>query len=203
LLRQRPDIVEAERKVAAASEGIGSARAEFFPTVNLQGAYGTDSAIFDQLDRGDSNTWSFGVSVSVPIFEGGRNAANLRAAKARRDATVAAYQQTTIAAFREVENALVDLRQRSFQSDIRGRAVASAAKVFQYSRDRYQEGAINYFDVIEAQRSLLNAQLSQVQTLNARYSATIDLIRAIGGAYPVSATAPGLTRGSSARSKAD
>lgn len=184
LLRQRPDIVQAERKVAAASEGIGAARAEFFPTFNLQGDYGTDTAYLDKALDGDSNTWSFGVSVNVPIFEGGRNAANLKAARAKRDASVAVYQQITLNAFKEVEDALIDLRQRAVQAEARSRAVVSAQKVFQYSRERYMEGAINYFDVIDSQRMLLVAQLSQVQTLNARYAATIDLIRSIGGAYP-------------------
>ncbi len=184
LLRQRPDIVQAERKVAAASEGIGAAKAEFFPTFNLNGDYGTDTAYLDKALDGDSNTWSFGVSVNVPIFEGGRNAANLKAARARRDASVAVYQQITLNAFKEVEDALIDLRQRAVQAEARSRAVVSAQKVFQYSRDRYLEGAINYFDVIDSQRMLLVAQLSQVQTLNARYAATIDLIRSIGGAYP-------------------
>jgi multidrug efflux system outer membrane protein len=183
LLTRRPDLIEAERRLAAASEGIGAARADLFPTVNLQGNYGSESAQFDQLFDGRSREWSVTAGVSIPIFEGGRNQANLRAARARRDEAFAAYQQTAVTAFKEAENALIDLRQRISQSEARERAVADSRLVLDGSEKRYLEGAVNYFEVIDAQRLFLNAQLSRVQTMNARYAATVDLVRAFGGAF--------------------
>jgi len=183
LLTQRPDLIEAERRLAAAKEGIGAARADLFPTVNIQGNLGYESAQFDQLFEDRSHIWSITAGVSVPIFEGGRNAANLKAAKARRDEAFAAYQQTAVTAFKEAENALIDLRQRISQTDAREHAVANSKLVLEGSEKRYLEGAVNYFEVIDAERLFLNAQLSRVQTINARYAATVDLVRAFGGAF--------------------
>jgi len=183
LLVQRPDLIEAERRLAAASEGIGAARADLFPTVNIQGNLGYETAQFDQLFEDRSHVWSVTAGVSVPIFEGGRNGANLKAAKARREEAFAAYQQTAVTAFKEAENALIDLRQRISQSDVRERAVSNAKLVLDGSEQRYLEGAVNYFEVIDAQRLFLNAELSRVQTLNARYAATVDLVHAFGGRF--------------------
>jgi multidrug efflux system outer membrane protein len=183
LLTQRPDLIEADRRLAAAKESIGAARADLFPTVNIQGNLGYESAQFDQLFEDRSHIWSVTAGVNVPIFEGGRNAANLKAAKARRDEAFAAYQQTAVTAFKEAENALIDLRQRISQSDARERAVANSKLVLDGSEQRYLEGAVNYFEVIDAERLFLNAQLSRVQTMNARYAATVDLVRAFGGAF--------------------
>jgi multidrug efflux system outer membrane protein len=183
LLTQRPDLIEARHRLIASNEGIGAARAELFPTFNISANYGYESAEFDQLLENQSHIWSITGGVSVPIFEGGRNAANLKAAKARRDAAAAAYNQTALTAFEEAENALSALRQRASEAAARDRAAESARRVFDASQKSYQQGAIDYFEVIDAQRGLLNAEVSQVQTLDARYSATIDLIRAMGGCY--------------------
>jgi outer membrane protein, multidrug efflux system len=183
LLTQRPDLIEAERRLAAASEGIGAARADLFPTVNIQGNYGYESAQFGQIFEDRSHIWSVTAGVSVPIFEGGRNAANLKAAKARRDEAFASYQQTAVTAFKEAENAMIDLRQRIAQSDVRERAVSNSKLVLDGSQQRYLEGAVNYFEVIDAERLFLNAELSRVQTMNARYAATVDLVRAFGGRF--------------------
>ena len=183
LLARRPDMMEAERQLAAASQGISAARANLFPTLNIQGNYGYESAQFDHLFEDRSHVWSLAATVIIPIFEGGRNAANLRAAHARCDEALAAYKQTAINAFEETENALVSLRQRISQSDDRERAVSNSKGVLDLSNQRYLDGAVTYFEVIDAERLLLVAELSRVQTLNARYAATIDLVRAMGGSY--------------------
>ncbi len=183
LLKNRPDLVGAEHTVIAASEGVSSAHAAELPSFNLNGDYGLDSATLDKLSDSDSRVWSLGLKVTIPIWDGGKNAANVRAAQARREASLAAYRQTALTAFREVEDALLDLRQRATQAEARARAVASARKVTDYSRERYDAGAIDYFNVIDAERNLLNARVGQVRTRYDRYAATIDLIRAIGGSY--------------------
>lgn len=183
LMTQRPDLVEAERRLAGTGEGIRIARAGLFPVFNIQGNYGFESAQFGQLFEDRSHEWSITAGIEVPIFEGGRNAARLQAAKAQRAEALAAYRQTALTAFKEVENALLDLRQRATQAETRARAALQAGRVLDSSQKRYTEGAVNYFEVIDAQRLLLSAELLQVQTLQARYAATIDLIRALGGNY--------------------
>ena len=182
-LSQRPDLLEAERRIAAAGEGVKASRAQFFPRLRVQAGYGYESAQASQLLEEQSHTWSITGAISIPIFEGGKNAADLEAAKARNEEALAAYQQAAFRAFREVENALGNLRQRALQAGSRQRAVEDARRVFEASQRSYREGAITYFEVIDAQRVLLNAELAQVGTLNARYAATIDLIRATGGGY--------------------
>lgn len=183
LLARRPDLAEAERQLAAATESIGSARAQFLPTFDIQGSAGFESSIGDRLFDADNRALSILGTINVPIFEGGRNVANLRAAKAQRDEAVAAYRATAITAFKEVENALADLRRRAAQAESRQRASAAAADVLDRSQKRYIEGAINYFDVVDAERSLLATDLNRVQTLDARFAATIDLVRALGGSW--------------------
>jgi multidrug efflux system outer membrane protein len=183
LLTQRPDLIEARLRLVASNEGVGAARAELFPTFNIAANYGYESAEFGQLLENQSREWSITGGVSIPIFEGGRNAAKFKAARAQRDEAFGDYQQTALTAFEEAENALSALRERASEAADRARATESAGRVLEASQESYQEGAIDYFEVIDAQRELLNAQVSQVQTLNTRYAATIDLIRAMGGCY--------------------
>ena len=191
LLGQRPDLVEAERKIAAAAQGIRIARAELLPTFDLEGDGGYETANSNQLLEWQSRTWQLLATVKVPIFEGGRNVANLEEAKARRAEALGAYHQAALVAFREVENALVDLRERAAQAEARGRAAAKSQEVLELSQQRYFEGAITYLDVVDAQRLLLGSELSRVETLAARYSATIELIRALGGRYDGAASRTG------------
>jgi multidrug efflux system outer membrane protein len=183
LLTQRPDLIEAERKFAGSSEGVKTAHAQFLPTFIVQANYGYESANSDEWFQGQSRTWSITGGISIPIFEGGRNVANLKGARARLDEASAAYKQTALTAFREAEDALNALRQQSIQAAARNQATQSARRVFTASDKSYREGAINYFEVIDAERALLDAELSEAQTLGARYEATIDLIRALGGGY--------------------
>ena len=183
LLSRRPDLVEAERQFVAADERIGVARAQFLPTFNIEGNAGFESADDDQLFESRSRALSVLGRIHVPIFEGGRNVADLRAAKARREGALAAYRATAITAYREVETSLSDLRQRAAQAEARQHAADDAGQVLGLSQKRYIEGATNYFDVVDAQRSLLGAELNRVQTLNARFAATISLVRAIGGGW--------------------
>ena len=156
-------------RLAAASEDIGVARADFLPTFNIQGNAGLEAAYGSELFDTDSRALSVMGTVHIPIFEGGRNLANLRAARARRDAALAAYRGTAITAYKEVETALSDLRQRAAQAEARRRAVVDAGQVLNLSQKRYLEGAVNYFDVVDAQRSRLGAELNGVQTLEARF----------------------------------
>jgi multidrug efflux system outer membrane protein len=183
LLVQRPDLVEAERRITAAGEGVKVARARFYPAVTVQGGYGFESSEANQLAENQSHIWSIAGAINVPIFDGGRNSADLKAARSRNEEAVAAYRETALRAFREVEDALGNLRQRALQAESRKRAVDNARKVFEASEKSYRDGGLTYFEVVDSQRVLLGAELAQVQTLSIRYAATVDLIRASGGGF--------------------
>jgi multidrug efflux system outer membrane protein len=183
LLAHRPDLAEAGRRVDAASEEIGVARARLLPTFSIRADAGFESADQEHLFDAQSRAMSVLGKIDIPIFEGGRNIAGLREARARRDEAVAQYRGTALSAFREVETALSDVRQRILQADARRRAIADSNEVLELSQKRYLAGAVDYFDVVDAQRSLLGSELSNVQTLDGRFSATVALIRAIGGGW--------------------
>ena len=189
ILARRPDLAEAERRVASADERIGAAKAQFLPRFNIQGGAGLESASDDQLFDAQSRDLSVLGTIHIPIFEGGRNLADLRAARARHDGAEAAYRATAITAYKEVETALSDLRRRAAQAEARRRAVTDAGQVLDLSQKRYLEGATNYLDVVDAQRLRLGAEINAVQTLDARFAATIALARAIGGTWSTSAEA--------------
>jgi outer membrane protein, multidrug efflux system len=183
LLAQRPDLVEAERRITAAGEGVKAARARFYPAVTVQGGYGFESSEANQLAENQSHTWLIAGAINIPIFDGGRNSADLKVARSRHEEAVAAYHETALRAFREVEDALANLRQRALQAEARKRAVDDARKVFEASAKSYRDGGLTYFEVVDSQRVLLGAELAKVQTLSIRYAATVDLIRASGGGF--------------------
>ncbi len=183
LITQRPDLVEAERRITAAGEGVKAARAQFYPAVTVQGGYGFESSEANQLAENQSHIWSIAGAINVPIFDGGRNTADLKVARSRNEEAIAAYRDTALRAFREVEDALGNLRRRALQAESRKRAVDDARKVFEASAKSYRDGGLTYFEVVDSQRVLLGAELAQVQTLSIRYAATVDLIRASGGGF--------------------
>ena len=181
LLERRPDIARAERELAAANARIGIARAAFFPQVRLTGAGGFESADFGLLFNAQSRFWEIGPSIHLPIFEGGRNIANLRASKARYEEALGRFRQQVLVAFQDVENALVDARTLSGEADAQERVAAAAQRTFDLSQQSYQKGAINFLDVLDAERTLLQTQRTQVQLLSQRMLATVQLIKALGG----------------------
>ena len=190
LLSQRPDLVEAEHRIVAAAAGEKVARAEFYPVFNVQGAVGFESAQDNLLLEGQSHTWAIGGTINIPIFTGGRNSADLRAARARREEAYDAYRQAALGALREVEDALSSLRSRVAQADARQRAIADARRVSSALQHSYGEGGLTYFEVIDSQRVLLAAELAGVRTQSARYAAAVDLIRAMGGTFVAASAAP-------------
>jgi len=183
LLERRPDVAEAERQLAAANARIGVAVAAFFPVIRLTGAAGFESADAGDLFEWESRIWQIGPSITLPIFEGGRNAANLRAAQARYREQVDTYRQQVLVAFQDVENALADLHTLSDQSDAQERAVAAAVQALQLSQDQYTKGASNFLDVLDAERTLLADERTSVQLLGQRLQATVLLIKALGGTW--------------------
>ncbi len=183
LLERRPDVAEAERELAAANERIGVAVAAFFPRITLTGAAGFESATITDVLSPGSKIWQIGPSVSIPIFEGGRNQANLDAARARYDQGVARYRGQVLTAFQDVENALADLRFLAQQADAQNRAVAAARRTLQLSQDQYRNGAVTFLDVTDSERTLFNNERTAAQLLGQRMQATVQLIKALGGGW--------------------
>lgn len=183
LLERRPDVAQAERTMAARNAEIGVAYAAFFPSVRLTASGGLQSAELSDLFSWESRVWSFGPSISLPIFSGGRNAAGLEKAKAAYEEAVANYRQSVLVAFQDVDNALAGLRFLQEQSDAQGNALAASRKSADISLTRYKNGIASYLDVINAERSRLAEELAAVQIDSQRMTTTVLLVKAIGGGW--------------------
>jgi outer membrane protein, multidrug efflux system len=183
LLERRPDVASAERNVAAANARIGAAEAAFFPDVTINGASGFETANIGDMFAGQSLIWSVGPSVSVPIFEGFRLRAGVESAKAQYRETVENYRSQVLGAFQDVEDALVDLRTLAGQWEAQQRAVDSAQRTLDLSRQQYDKGTVTYLDVLDAERTLLSDQEVSAQLSGARLQASVQLIKALGGRW--------------------
>jgi len=183
LLERRPDIAQAERLIASANARIGVAKAAYFPSIRLTGSGGYMSAELDNLFNWDSRIWSIGPSVSIPIFAGGRNAANLNRAKAAHEESVARYRQVVLRAFAEVENSLSGIHHLASQSAAQERVVEAASRAATIAADRYKAGIVSYLEVVDANRVALGARRGQAQLLGQRLSAGVGLVRALGGGW--------------------
>ncbi len=183
LLQRRPDVFDAERQLAARNAEIGVAKAAFFPTIRLTGQAGFESADLSDIVRSVSRIWTAGIGVVVPIFEGGRNKANLERAKAAFDENYAQYQGRVLVAFQEVESALAGLRILAEQNEAQARAVASAQKSVQISTSRYKAGLVTYLEVVDSERTTLANQRSMAQLAGQRMINSVALIKALGGGW--------------------
>jgi multidrug efflux system outer membrane protein len=183
LLERRPDVASAERSVAAANAQVGVAVAAFYPDVRLSGASGFETANLGDIFAGQSLIWSIGPSITVPIFEGGRNAANLQNAHAQYEETVNRYRAQVLTAFQDVETALVDLHTLAGQSAAQDMAVNAARRAFELSQQQNEKGAVSFLDVLDAERTLLQDERVSAQLLGSRMQATVQLIKALGGRW--------------------
>jgi multidrug efflux system outer membrane protein len=183
LLAVRPDIRAAEQQLIGANANIGAARANFFPRIALTGTAGTASSQLSGLFKAGSFGWTFAPQAVLPIFDYGRNSANLGSAKAGRDIALAQYEKSIQVAFREVSDALAG--QATFTEQLRAqRAVAAAeAERFKLSDLRYRSGAASYLDLLDAQRSLFGAQQAAVQANLQRLQNQVTLYRVLGGGW--------------------
>ena len=183
LLQRRPDIVEVEENLKAANARIGEARAYFFPTVALTGTGGFQSSEFDQWFKWASRNLSVGPSVSLPIFEGYTNIARLEVAESRYQQLLEQYKHTILNAFREVADVLTALQTRQEQLIHQHRRVQSSQDARELAEIRYRQGLVTYLDVLDAQRTVLAAELQLVQTQRARLTDMVTLFKAIGGGW--------------------
>lgn len=181
VLLQRPDIVAAEHQLRAAGANIGAARAAFFPRITLTGSFGTASSELSGLFDSGSQAWRFLPSLTLPIFDAGRNRAALDLAEVRRDLAVANYEKTVQTAFREVSDALSARSWLGEQVRISQATLVAQAERARLARLRYDNGSAPYFEVLDAQRDLLAAEQQLVQTRRALLSSRVSLYAALGG----------------------
>jgi NodT family efflux transporter outer membrane factor (OMF) lipoprotein len=182
-LERRPDISAAERRMAAANADIGVAKAAFYPKVMLNGTGGYESVSVSDLFTQPSQLWAFGPAVQLPIFTGGRNRAQLAAARATYDGTVATYRQTVLTAFQDVEDQLAAQNLLAKQLDEETAALAAAQRTLDISNNRYKAGVEQYLDVIVAQSVQLSHKQNVVQLNGQKLAASVALIKAMGAGW--------------------
>jgi NodT family efflux transporter outer membrane factor (OMF) lipoprotein len=193
LLTRRPDVAEAEQNIVSFNAQVGVATAEFYPTFTLTGVAGFESASFDHLLDWKSKIASIGPSVSIPIFEGGRLQANLAAVKAQYQQAVAAYLNQVLTAYSDVEDALTDLHALSDEVGRMRAAVAASQDYVRSANVQYKQGLVTYLIVIDAERTLLTNRLTLSQDINQQMSASIHVIKALGGGWSADAGNEGVT----------
>jgi NodT family efflux transporter outer membrane factor (OMF) lipoprotein len=186
LLERRPDIAEAERRVASANEQVGIARAAFFPTITLGLVGGFESGKFPNWLTGPSALWSIGASAAETVFDAGRRHAVSDQAMATYDEMVADYQQTVLTSFQQVEDSLSDLRVLDEEAKTQDAAVAAANRALDQSTNRYKGGLDTYLTVITAQNAALANERTAVSLLTRRLTSTVLLVKALGGGWDVS-----------------
>ncbi len=181
LLANRPDIRAAEQRLKAANANIGAARAAFFPRISLTASTGTASDALSGLFKAGSDQWTFSPQLVLPIFDAGRNSANLSLAEVRDDLAVTDYERTIQVAFREVSDALVARSTLEEQVNAQRATQEAQADRLRLVDLRFRNGVASSLEVLDAQRELFTAEQSLVQTRLLRLTNAIDLYRALGG----------------------
>ncbi len=186
VLERRPDIATNEREMAYENAEVGLARTAFYPHITLSGGGGWQSTSLGSLLNAPSLFWSLGADVLQPIVEGGRNRANLAAARAGYDQAVANYRQTVLTAFQQVEDGISNLSTLSQALSTQAAAVDDARRALAIANNRYVGGVTNYLDVITAQTTLLSNQRLQTQLLGQQMVSSVYLVKALGGGWDAS-----------------
>jgi multidrug efflux system outer membrane protein len=186
LLERRPDVAEAERQMAVANAQIGIARAAYYPSLNLFGNGGWQAADIAKLINVQSTFWAIGANVAESIFTGGSRRAQVQFAKAGYDANVAAYRDSVLNAFREVQDDVTGLTVLDRASQAQQQAVDSARRTLDIASSRYTGGLVNYLDVVNAQQTLLNSEQELAVIHGQRLVTSVLLIKALGGGWDAS-----------------
>lgn len=181
VLLRRPDVVASEHRLIAANANIGAARASFFPRISLTAALGTISLGLSSLFAGGSDSWSVAGTAYVPIFDFGRNAGNLDAARAQRDGLVAQYEKTLQTAFREVADALARRGTIEDQLAAQRSLTENAAASYRLSEARFRAGVDGFLSTLDSQRAQYAAEQELIATRLIRETNAVELYRALGG----------------------
>ncbi|KWF32748.1 multidrug transporter [Burkholderia diffusa] len=183
LLTRRPDVMQAEQTLLAANANIGAARAAFFPRISLTSAFGTGSPTLGGLFKAGTAAWSFAPQITMPIFEGGQNIANLDLAHVQKRIEIANYEKVIQSAFREVSDGLAARGTYDQQIAALKRNEYAQQRRFDLSDLRYKNGVDSYLSVLTAQTDLYSAQQSLISARLARWTNLVDLYRALGGGW--------------------
>ncbi len=190
VLLRRPDVVQAEQQLLAANANIGAARAAFFPKILLTASAGSVSNQLEGLFKDGSFAWSLAPQLLMPLFDAGRNQANLAAAKVARDVAVAQYEKAIQSAFREVSDALAGRATLADQARAQQAQTRAEAERARLTELRYQNGASSYLEVLDAQRSLFAAQQAELQLSAQAQQNLVTLYRVLGGGWNMDAATP-------------
>ena len=183
LVERRPDIASAERRMAAANARIGAAKAAFFPTVHLNGLAGLESVSASTLFDWPSRLWAVGPSITVPLFEGGRQKATMRAVTAAYDEVVANYRQTVLKAFADVEDNLSAQTLLAKQQEAEMAALEAARRTLEIAMNRYRAGLVTYLEVATAQNAELERERSTVRLQGEQLLTSVALVKSLGGGW--------------------
>jgi outer membrane protein, multidrug efflux system len=183
VLERRPDIATMEREIAYENAQVGIARSAFYPHITLSGSGGWQSTSVGSLLNAPSLFWSIGADALEPIVQGGRNRANLAAARAAYDQSVANYRQSVLTAFQQVEDGISNLSTLSQALSTQAAAVSDARRALDIANNRYVGGVTNYLDVITAETTLLSSERLETQLLGQQMVSSVYLVKALGGSW--------------------
>ena len=184
LLERRPDIAAAERQMAALNAEIGVAKAALFPSVTIGLRGGAQSSYLEEIANSGSRIWGLGpAGVEWPLLTGGKSLADIDAARARYEQAAAGYRQTVLEAIRDVENALSMLDVLGRQGAAQDATVTSAQRALDLAEKRYVSGLVAYYEVLDAQRTLLRAEREATRIRGELFLATVLLVKALGGGW--------------------
>lgn len=183
LLQRRPDIAAAQRRAAAANASVGVARAAYFPSITLSGAYGFESNRSTDWLTAPNAAWSVGPSILLELFDAGRRRARVAQAQAVLDEAGATYRGVVLGAFQEVEDNLALLHHYGNAAQAERSAVTSAEQSLEFAMNRYREGAVSYLEVVQSQATALDAQRAALDLETRQLRASVALIRALGGGW--------------------
>jgi multidrug efflux system outer membrane protein len=183
VLQRRPDVLSAERSLQAYNANIGVARAAFFPSISLTASAGGASSDLSNLFKAGAGTWTFIPQLTLPIFAGGRNQANLDLARTNRDIAVAQYEKAIQSAFREVSDALAQRGTLDERVASQAALVEASGKSYRIHEQRYQKGAESYLNALVSQRTLYAAQQTYISARLAKASNQVTLYKVLGGGW--------------------
>jgi NodT family efflux transporter outer membrane factor (OMF) lipoprotein len=183
LLERRPDIAQAERKLAAANAEIGVAKAAYFPTLTLSGSDQYQHSAFAGLINTPNRIWSIGPQLAETIFDGGLRRAQVAQARAAYEGSIDTYRQTVLTAFEQVEDQIITLRVLEQQAVIEDAAVAAAVEAERLTLNQYKAGTVPYSSVITAQTTRLTSEETALTVLSDRLQSSVALVQALGGGW--------------------
>ena len=187
LLTNRPDIRQAEQDLIAANARIGVARSQYFPAISLTSSLGYASTDLSKLFSGPARVWSYAAPLTAPIFTAGAISGEVKSAKAAQQQALLRYEQVIQTAFREVDDALIDQKRSREQLEIEAQRVITLRNYARIARLRFDSGYTSYIEVLDAERSLFNAELFHAQTKGILFQALVNLYKAIGGGWVMEA----------------